>query len=383
MFMNQRTIRAWSFVHKWSSLICTLFMLMLCITGLPLIFHEEIEHAFEPELEAVAPGTLPPTLESIAASALEARPDEVAAYLFFEPGEPRVMIASAAAVTSPPDDFYYQVFDLRNGKKIDSPQPNEGVMYFIFKLHVDMFAGLPGMLFLGFMGLLLIVAIVSGVVLYAPFMRKLEFGTVRNERGNRARWLDLHNLLGIVTLVWLFVVGFTGSINTLGQPIEGIWQVTQLAEMAASHKDAPIPTQFAPLDTVTASVEQAAPGKKIRTVAYPGTPFASPHHYGVYMIGDTALTSRLLTPALVDAATGEVSALREMPLYVKALFVSQPLHFGDYGGLPLKIIWTVLDIVSIVVLISGLYLWLKLKPKREIKNEKVSERIALLDEVNS
>ncbi|MOA48772.1 hypothetical protein D3C78_1715640 [compost metagenome] len=47
-----------------------------------------------------------------------------------------------------------------------------------------------------------------------------------------------------------------------------------------------------------------------------------------------------------------------MPLYAKILFISQPLHFGDYGGLPLKIVWALLDVVSIVVLGSGLYLWL-------------------------
>jgi uncharacterized iron-regulated membrane protein len=45
-------------------------------------------------------------------------------------------------------------------------------------------------------------------------------------------------------------------------------------------------------------------------------------------------------------------------MYVKTLLVSQPLHFGDYGGLPLKIIWALLDLISIVVLGSGLYLWL-------------------------
>ncbi len=50
--------------------------------------------------------------------------------------------------------------------------------------------------------------------------------------------------------------------------------------------------------------------------------------------------------------------MREMPLYVKTLLVSQPLHFGDYGGLPLKIIWALLDVITIVVLGSGLYLWL-------------------------
>ena len=46
------------------------------------------------------------------------------------------------------------------------------------------------------------------------------------------------------------------------------------------------------------------------------------------------------------------------PVYLKALLVSQPLHFGDYGGMPLKIIWALLDVMTIVVIGSGLYLWI-------------------------
>ena len=34
----------------------------------------------------------------------------------------------------------------------------------------------------------------------------------------------------------------------------------------------------------------------------------------------------------------------------------QPLHFADYGGLPLKILWAILDLITIFVLVSGLYL---------------------------
>lgn len=45
--------------------------------------------------------------------------------------------------------------------------------------------------------------------------------------------------------------------------------------------------------------------------------------------------------------------------YLTALLVSQPLHFGDYGGMPMQILWALLDIATIVVLGSGLYLWLK------------------------
>lgn len=94
-------------------------------------------------------------------------------------------------------------------------------------------------------------------------------------------------------------------------------------------------------------------------LAFPGNDFASPHHFVAYMQGATPLTSKLLKPVLIDARSGAVADTRELPWYVTVLLVSQPLHFGDYGGMPLKIIWALLDILAIVVLGSGLYLWLK------------------------
>jgi hypothetical protein len=41
--LKAKTVRIWSVVHTWSSLISTLFLLLLCVTGLPLIFHHEID----------------------------------------------------------------------------------------------------------------------------------------------------------------------------------------------------------------------------------------------------------------------------------------------------------------------------------------------------
>ncbi|MNU11542.1 hypothetical protein D3C72_2594860 [compost metagenome] len=40
-----------------------------------------------------------------------------------------------------------------------------------------------------------------------------------------------------------------------------------------------------------------------------------------------------------------------------AMGLSQPLHFGDYGGRPMQILWAVLDVLTIIVLGSGVYLW--------------------------
>ena len=54
----------------------------------------------------------------------------------------------------------------------------------------------------------------------------------------------------------------------------------------------------------------------------------------------------------------DASANFAQPWSFYVLKLSQPLHFGDDGGLPLQIIWALLDIASIIVLGSGLYLWL-------------------------
>jgi uncharacterized iron-regulated membrane protein len=56
--MKTRTLRTWMWLHKWSRLVSTAFLLMLCLTGLPLIFSQEIDHWLDPhpELEQVAPG---------------------------------------------------------------------------------------------------------------------------------------------------------------------------------------------------------------------------------------------------------------------------------------------------------------------------------------
>ena len=117
--------------------------------------------------------------------------------------------------------------------------------------------------------------------------------------------------------------------------------------------------QFASLDATLDKARKTAPDMNVSFVAFPGTPFTSSHHFAVFMRGHTPLTSRLLKPVLLDGETGEVSDARDLPVYLKALLVSQPLHFGDYGGMPLKILWALLDVLTIMVLGTGVYLWLR------------------------
>ena len=361
--MNSRKIKTWAWVHKWSSLVCTVFMLLLCITGLPLIFHHEIGHLLGTEVEAPKmPADTPrASLDRVLEVARSKHPDRVVQFVSQPEDDDGLWFVTLTPTPAPTDDFKSVAVDARTAEVLAQPKFDEGFMYVMFKLHVDLFAGLPGKLFLGFMGLLLLVAIVSGVVLYAPFMRKLDFGTVRREKRPRLKWLDLHNLLGIVTLVWAFVVGGTGMINTWADLVIKYWQHDQLSALLAPYQGQPI-TPVAERGSVQKSLDAAyaqVPNSKLSFIAFPGTAFSSPHHTTVFLKGNEPFTSKLLQPVLVDAKTTAVTAAPALPWYLTALLVSQPLHFGDYGGMPMQILWALLDIATIIVLGSGLYLWLK------------------------
>jgi uncharacterized iron-regulated membrane protein len=358
--MKSSTIRRWSFVHTWTSLICTLFLLMLALTGLPLIFHHEIDHLLgdAPEFEQMPAETPHLDLQQLVLKAQAYRPGDVVQYLGWEEDEPNGVLAIMAATAgTDPNSSHTFMLDARTGEAVETPSANGGFMMVMLRLHVDLFAGLPGKLMLAFMGLLFIVAIISGVVLYTPFMRRLKFATVRNDKSTRLRWLDLHNLIGIVTLSWALVVGVTGVISACADLVIAVWRNESLAAMVAPYRDAPPLQTLAPASDLLKIAAEAAPGMQPDFIAFPGTRFSSEHHYAVFMNGSTHLTAHLWTPVLIDASTLQVTAIGDRPWYMDAMGLSQPLHFGDYGGRPMQILWAVLDVLTIIVLGSGLYLW--------------------------
>lgn len=371
MAMRASTIRKWYLIHKWTSLVSTLFLLLLCITGLPLVFHEEIDHALG---YRAAPAELPEasgassaidagagragraSVDAMIADARRRHPGDVMQFVVRELEEPnawyiRMGSSPNGAVTA------YDAYDARTGELINQYPLDEGVMNVLLRLHVDLFAGLKGTLFLGFMGVLLVAALVSGIVLYGPFTGRVAFGTVRRGRSPRLRWLDLHNVVGIVTAMWLLVVGATGVVNALATPIFARWQATQLATMTAPYHGLPAAEHTAPVDAVLRTAREERPDAELSFLAFPGTDFASPHHFVAFMHGTKASTSRLLTPVLIDATDAAFVAKADLPWYVSALLLSQPLHFGDFGATPLKALWALLDLFAILVLVSGLVLW--------------------------
>lgn len=363
--LSSTLLRRCSLVHKWTSLICMAFLLMQCITGLPLIFLDEISVHWrgDPTAGELSPETPLVNLDQLVATATGREgvfPGQTVRWLSIEDDIGQIWMGLGPSYKAARSLDHVVRFDARSGRVIHAARSGEHTsplwIGLMFRLHTDLFAGVYGESLLAVMALLFLTATATGLVLYGPFMRKLQFGTVRKERTARIKWLDLHNLVGIITVVWVIVVGVTGIVNQLSTPLYGIWRDTALSGLQAGYRGQPMPEHPRSVQAAYETALHTQPGKAVRSIRFPDGELGSPYHFLIWIKGNTPLTSQLATPVLVDARSGKLSATLPLPWYLTTLLMARSLHFGDYGGLPLKIIWALFDIALIVVLVSGIYL---------------------------
>ncbi|WP_157219266.1 PepSY-associated TM helix domain-containing protein [Flavisphingomonas formosensis] len=249
------------------------------------------------------------------------------------------------------------LFDGQSGLPKDAGRPKPpGIVGLLLAVHGELLAGLPGRLFIAAVGATALLSVISGIMIYAPFAAGRPFGDIRVERSRRLAWLDRHNVIGIASAAWLLVVTATGFMNAIERPLSNAWRagISRTLPTVESNGMAIGP------DEALATARRVALEMKFETVIFPGKAPGIPGYYLVWGSGTTTLTKRLTAPVAINALTGKPSMAGALPVpwYLRLLDVSRPLHFGDYGGLPLKILWALLDVVTILVLGSGLYLWL-------------------------
>ncbi|MBB2960984.1 PepSY-associated TM helix domain-containing protein [Methylobacterium sp. R2-1] len=374
-FTASRGFRVSLWLHRWTGLIAAPFFLILCITGTILIFHEEIDEGlgYAAHAEAASPGTPERPLSEIVATAVAKTPERRPLALVFDADHPeRVTVSLVEPGTRSFDGAKPVVLDRYRGTAIEAPDPRSTPTGIILTLHANWFLGLPGELAGGVVALLVVICLVTGVVIYGPFIKGLAFGLIRRGRGERLRQRDLHNFLGTVTLGWALLVSATGVTLALGDIALKVWQATELQRLAVAHGGQGHALATGPgasLDAVRAAAEAAKPGWRTSLMLYPGSAFSTDRHFTVLLVGPEGLQKRLFEIALVDAADARVAEIATLPWYLVVTQLSQPLHFGDYGGLPLKLLWTACAWFTLFVTGNGAWLWFARRPRRKAAGE--------------
>ncbi|MFO6419026.1 PepSY-associated TM helix domain-containing protein [Hylemonella sp. W303a] len=169
-----------------------------------------------------------------------------------------------------PDDVVgYRTIDPRNGKVLADDQLKIGSQFF-FPLHYNLTLNQSitangrdlGVWIVGFAGLVMLVALISGVVMHRKFFR--EFFTFRPRKNTQRSVLDLHNMTGALALPFHFFFALTGLLisadtyfpvtETQLEPLHELHEKIEEQETGLPHGRAGV---AAPLASVDAMVTEA------------------------------------------------------------------------------------------------------------------------------
>ena len=365
------------FLHRWLGLGLGIYFVMLGITGSLLVFGREIDRALNPGLLTMpAQGGYQP-LSAVLATFRSEYPDAPMTYINY-PVPPNGVFN----VRSGPNQAS-QLYVYLNPytAEVIGDRTRVGSLYgFLCYLHFYLLFGQTGWTLNGWGALFLTMALLLGVWLWWPARRagaavwKARF-SVRRDAGKSRLLFDLHNAFGIYPI--LFSLIFTLTTLVFAFPIASksvLYALTGTPADPVFQLNPPANAQPLPIDELIAAADAAIDGRILR-VSFPQAP-ESP--LMVRKEWDDWNQTRNHAMVTVDPYTANVldvydSRNHQSPGRLIAQW-ALPLHFGIWGGLPIRILYVLLGFVPAVALVTGFWRW-RLRTKAERRSQ---ERLAAL-----
>ena len=367
--MNPRTLFRW---HLWLGLVTGLLLFVIGGSGAVAVFIEEIAWLPNPALRVnPEPGAPRAGVDALAANVRQAYPDGrlSALTLSVRPSFAHVARVNTKGGTML-DVFLDPVTGRITGHRETSAAYTSTLRNFIRQLHLRLFMGLWGRVFVGFFGVTLVLSCLTGLWIYRGWLKHL-FRLRWRSAGARTRGSDLHKLVGIWSLLFNLLFGLTGAVygyeNLAGQ-IRSHWLRPRPAEAAGAPTPAPRAARAAtpagpalPLGELVRRAQAAFPDLTVRNILLPaGT--AAP----VVLRGDVPAWFvqqshvRRASFVALDAHTGAVQRRvdgREARGWDRIYSSFDPLHFGYFGGMPTKIVWFIFGLAPGTLALTGAWLW--------------------------
>ncbi|WP_346318820.1 PepSY-associated TM helix domain-containing protein [Chitinophaga sp. YIM B06452] len=338
-------------VHRITGLIAGVFLLLLSFTGSILVFSDEIDHALNKNAYQVQPGGTPLPLNTLYEKGLAANPGRP--YLTFlrlpqAPGESLIMRAEYSA-----DNKVYVYLDPYTGKVLHR-RGNKGYFTgFLLYLHFTLLSGRNGSVIILCVSFIMLVSLATGLYVYRKHLGKvLTFRDKIEWKHRRRRWRNLHRVIGVWALVFNLLMVITGILIQ--------WKVVgaRVGKKAASVAV----RQPIDYDRLLNAARAEIPGIAILGIRPPraeGGPVLFLGNAGeAAVFGEYASTVTLQPEnGLVIKKVDFKSATISQRLNASVL----QLHFGNFGGIPLKILWTLLGLAPGLLALSGILIWWRRK----------------------
>lgn len=225
--------------------------------------------------------------------------------------------------------------------------------------HYTLFSGTTGKITVFFIGVFFLLSLLTGLYVYRRSIVKVLLFRVRLGRKNKRNYnSSLHRIVGVWSLL------FNLLLVSAGLALAGKVSLAALESKKAPKGDETAATVTS-VDAHRAALLQAYKDFEVHmvrirptgnTLYFAGRYQDDPFYYGVYYSSFT-----------VNVETGEVEkkvVLRDEPLGKRLLSFSGPLHFGNWGGLPVKILYCFFGLTPALLSLTGFFIWMRAPKKK-------------------
>lgn len=368
-------------VHSILGLTAGLGLIVIGLSGSALVFHEELDAVFNREQTRVVPtsaGRLP--LDELLARVEAQLPGY--AITGWQPQRDNPRAADGAYVIAFGEHTWnYLTVDPYRGTVLSGPRLHEETLKgWMLELHYTFFADHVGMAVSGLLGVALCLLGVSGLWIYRRFWRTLF--TLRWRSGARLLFGDIHRFTGVTSVGFNLLLGFTGAYWNIDHVLHELREPTLPPSEEFNVPGKLYPEDFR-LDAMVADAAERIPGFVTHYVSLPWSPGG-----GVTLWGKTAdaawFRNAYGSQVSYDAGTGafgSVHDIRNDGLWAQTLDAFEPLHFGNFGGLPIKVLWALAGLAPGVLAVSGMAIWWQRRRGRQTSSRRPRRRLRPFESV--
>lgn len=345
--------------HSVAALVALIPLMVIAITGSILVFKVEIDTLLMPEHMTVA---VEDDQSRVSLNALIANIEsEHAEYLmgswelFHAEKDENVSRADTAYLISKESGYWYKTYiDQYSGKLLSQPVPVEhDITDWLLSLHYTFLLDFTGTVLGSIFAVILLFLAISGIILYREFWKKLF--TLRIRAAKRIFYSDIHKLFGIVSSPILLILAITG----------GYYNIAAVVHEVEEHIE-PHPLLTKPLYSPNIDFQQLLDKTSDDLKGYRATYFTFPFepelHITFYGEVPTTnpLTSEYASMLTYSRDSGQLMSsydIRTAPSINVVVDTFRKLHFGYFGGLTSKVIWSVLGLTPLWLSLTGLYFY--------------------------
>lgn len=355
-------------IHLYAGLFVGAAVVLVGLTGSAVVYRPEIERLLNPEWFRVSVHGETRPLDELAASAVATYPGAKPTFVSIQPplaqDEP-VMVVMKNRFGAGSGPWVRAHLDPYSGDVLASFIPERTFSGFLLHLHTSLLVGEHtwGEQLVGVFGILLLLFCITGLILWWPGVMRLHRAfKVRRGRGALVFNYDLHRVIGIVLLIPLLLVAFTGIVLVFPKytkaPIVNAFAI----ERPPKPPQAQGGSTRIPLDEVPRIVARSYPAARLVGIQLPGNAKA-PYQARLLLAGESKIRygggAKLVV--WIDPATGKVLKehnAKSMPVSSRLMFEwIFPTHTGDIAGEAGRLLMFVAGLVPLILFVTGFYVW--------------------------